>query len=76
MFSVRVVGVPTTQVLHKSPPVSVAATTERSLEVHDVLAGGTVCANDIEIHSKLNVKKAHSFFAIVDFDFIQLGLVK
>ena len=44
--------------LQTSPPVSFAATTSRSLDVQEVLAGGKVCPNDIRILSKLNIKKA------------------
>ena len=62
--------------LHKSPPVNLAATTSKSFEVHEVFAGGTDCANVIEILSMLNTKNAKSFFEIVIFDFIQLNLVE
>ena len=76
MFKVRVITVAIVHELHKSPPDNVAATTERSLEVHEVLAGGKVCAKEIDILSILNNKNAHKFFESVKFDFIQLGLVE
>ena len=50
------------QELQTSPPVSFAATTSRSLDVQEVLAGGKVCPNDFTILSKLNSKKATVFF--------------
>jgi hypothetical protein len=73
--SVLVIVVLTGQELHKSPPVNFAAITSRSFEVHEVLAGGKACPYVMLILSKLNIKKTYNFFEIVDFDFIQLGLV-
>ena len=73
--NVRVIGVAVAQELHKSPPVNFAATTSRSLDVHEVLGGGNACPNDIEILSKLNIKKASDFFEIVFFSFIKLNLI-
>jgi hypothetical protein len=40
--SVLVIGVAVSQELHRSPPLNFAASTERSLEVQEVLAGGKV----------------------------------
>ena len=62
------------QELQTSPPVSLAATTSRSLDVQEVLAGGNVCPNDITILSKLNIKKAIVFFEMVNFDFIRFSI--
>jgi hypothetical protein len=73
-FLVIVVGVG--HELQTPPPVNTAATTSRSLEVHEVLAGGKVCAKDMDIQSIFSIKKAHKFFESVKFDFIQLGLVE
>ena len=73
---VLVIGVAVTQELHKSPPLNCAATTSRSLEVQEVLAGGKVCAKDIDMLKKLNIKNAKSFFERVKFDFILFSLVE
>ena len=69
-FLVIVVGVG--QELQISPPVNFAATSSRSLEVHEVFAGGKVCAIETDIQSILSIKKANKFFESVKFDFIQL----
>jgi hypothetical protein len=69
---VLVMGVSATQELQKSPPLNSAATTSKSLEVQEVLAGGKVCAKDIDVLRKQNIKNANSFLEIVDFDFIQI----
>jgi hypothetical protein len=76
IVNVLVNGVVVAHELHRSPPVNLAATTSKSFEVHEVLAGGTDCANVIAVLSKLKTKNANSFFEIVIFDFIQLILVE
>jgi hypothetical protein len=73
---VRVIVVAVGHELQTSPPEREAPTNVKSPEVQDVFAGGNVCANEAEILSKLNIKKANSFFEIVIFDFIQLNLVE
>ena len=74
--SVRVICVAVGHELHTSPPDNVAPTSVKSPEVHDVFAGGNVCASETDMLNKQNIRKANIFFEIVIFDFIQLILVE
>ena len=72
---VLVIGVAVVQELHKFPPLNLAATTSKSLEVHEVVAGGKDCAKDIDKLNKQNIRRAKIFFEIVIFGFIKLNLI-